>query len=631
MKKGSFGLLLLSSLLISLLFVGFAEANFIPMATPTPAVIIKADGTVSPDFSPINRTGNVYSLTEDIVGYTLVIERNNAVIDGAGYSIKGTDNKAGVFLQERNGITLQNLNISGFTYGVLFTWYYYGASSHRSNAVVNCTLSNNTYGIHLNDFSSGNTLTGNTATNNTYGIYLGSCGNNTLRSNRMDNNTPNFFTAGSYSSSSTNDIDTSNMVNGKPIVYLVNQQGGEVPADAGYIAMFNCKDLTLQGFNLSGNGQAMLLVSVSNVTITHNSIEGNGNGIWLVDSQNNTITENLFSDNKYNALYLQSSNSNKIEKNMFLENGLDGTPSAQVLGNTGRAAIRLSSSSNNLIIQNTLTGNGEGIDLQSCNSNLICQNNITATSGIAIGFFECAFNNVTENRITQSTDWAIRLWYSTTQNTVNANYIDNNSQGILLDEAEQNRILQNTVINNTGWGIQLKSASDHFMTASNNTITQNNFIGNQQEDGLDVSIPGIWAYPNGYVEGVGNFWDNGEVGNYWGDYQTRYSNASEVAGAGIWDTPWVINSNNIDHCPAVKPFNVASLEPPQTEKPTPTPSPSPSASPTPSTSPEPTQTTPPTAAPSPSVPEFPSWAILFLLVALASSLLILKRQANPHE
>ncbi len=574
-------LMFLFSILLGLFFVGSVQANFMPMLTPTPAVVIADNGAISPASSPITRNGNVYSLTGDLVGYTLAIECDGIVLDGAGYSIRGINNTAGIFLQEGNDITLQNLNISGFTHGILSTWLYYGHYSEKSNTIINCSFSNNTYGIYLNDFSAGNTLTGNTATNNTYGICLSSCSNNLLRSNQMANNTYNFFVYSSSGSGSMNDVDPSNTVDGKPIIYWINQQGKEVPANAGYIALVGCKDLTVQGFNLKGNGQAMLLAEVTNITVTNNFIEGNGNGIWLINSHNNTIAENTFSNNVHNALYISSSNNNTLKQNTFLNNGLEGTQSSQVLGSDGRAAIRLSSSSNNFIIQNTLIGNGEGIDLRSCSSNLMCQNNLTATSGIGIGFFQCSLNNVTQNRITQSTDWAIRLWYSTTQNVVNANYIANNSNGILLDEAEYNRIIQNTITNNTGWGIQLKSASDTYMTASNNTITHNNFVGNQQEDGLDVSIPGIWVWHGGNVAGVGNFWDDGKEGNYWGDYQTRYPHVSEVPGAGIWDVPWEINENNIDHCPLTSPctaglpINFTTPLPNQTPSPTATPTPTP--------------------------------------------------------
>jgi hypothetical protein len=116
------------------------------------------------------------------------------------------------------------------------------------------------------------------------------------------------------------------------------------------------------------------------------------------------------------------------------------------------------------------------------------------------------------------------------------------------------------ITNNTDWGIQLKSVSDQYMSSINNIIIHNNFINNQQGDGLDVSIPAMWVLHGGYVSGVGNIWDDGHEGNYWSDYKTRYPDASEVPGAGIWDQAWEINENNIDHCPLISPYTANTLQ-----------------------------------------------------------------------
>ena len=60
-------------------------------------------------------------------------------------------------------------------------------------------------------------------------------------------------------------------------------------------------------------------------------------------------------------------------------------------------------------------------------------------------------------------------------------------------------------------------------------------------------------------------WDNGSVGNCWGDYIERYPNASEIEDTGIWDTPYVIDTNNIDNYPLVNPFIVMPSPEPQPE------------------------------------------------------------------
>ena len=52
-----------------------------------------------------------------------------------------------------------------------------------------------------------------------------------------------------------------------------------------------------------------------------------------------------------------------------------------------------------------------------------------------------------------------------------------------------------------------------------------------------------------------NVWDDGVgKGNYWGDYEEKYPDAEEIDGSGIWDTPYEINADNIDHYPIVPEF-----------------------------------------------------------------------------
>ncbi|MGD6806429.1 MAG: hypothetical protein ACQCN4_05670 [Candidatus Bathyarchaeia archaeon] len=53
-----------------------------------------------------------------------------------------------------------------------------------------------------------------------------------------------------------------------------------------------------------------------------------------------------------------------------------------------------------------------------------------------------------------------------------------------------------------------------------------------------------------------NFWDNGSVGNYWFDYQTKYANASEKTNTGVGDTSYILDKNNIDHHPLIYPYDI---------------------------------------------------------------------------
>jgi parallel beta-helix repeat protein len=530
-----------------------ATANFIP-ETPPSGIEITSAGTVK-GTDLIQQSGNIYTLTGNIKG-TIVVQCDGIVLDGAGYSVEGNGSGVGVFLQARNDVVIKNMKISNFDFGIKLTWLGYGFGATRGKTISGNTLINNTYGIYINDFSTGNKLLLNTVIKNEYGIWLDSSCNNTLRDNRMSNNDFNFFVSGGTVSSSINDVDQSNTVNGAPVVYWVNQEDRLVPADAGYIALINCTKMTVKNFNLAHNGQAMLLVALTDSIIANNVVSQNHNGIWLIRSQNNQIEENTISNNAYDAFYISGSNSNRIFSNHFADNGFKGISIGEVLSSFGQGALRLMYSSNNFVSSNIITGNGEGINIQESRGNTVSANVLEGNRGSAVHLFDCTNNSITNNKIVGNNDCGIKLWMSN-QNQVFSNLVSNNSLGILLDEAAENSILQNNVVNNSGFGLQLKSANVAFMSSTNNTILHNNFVENQPE-GLDVSIPGTMnRLSPELVPGPGNTWDDGREGNYWSDYLSRYPNASEIDHMGTGDTPYFINENNIDNHPLMSPSVVS--------------------------------------------------------------------------
>ena len=470
--------------------------------------------------------------------------------------MQGSGGGDGVFLQAKNDVTIRNMKIHNFEYGIKLPWLYYGSNNAvNGNTISGNTLTNNTYGIYIDDYSSGNKLSSNTLSGNTYGICLKSCSNNTLRDNRMDNNDFNFYVSGGTVSTSANDVDQSNTVNGAPIIYWVNEQGKTVPQNAGYVALVNCKNMSVKNLNLAHNGQSLLLAGVTNSKITGNKITENRHGIWLIESENNQVENNIVTSNVYEGFYLSSSNKNQITTNTLADNGLEGTPAAKETGLTGRSALRLLRSSNNDISSNKIVGNGEGVNLQDSNGNTISTNTFENTYGSTINLFMSENNKITKNTLKGSNECAIKIW-SSDKNTVSYNRISNNNLGVLLDHAAENTIIQNDITDNRGFGMQLKSPSALLGGSENNIIHHNNFINNQP-DGLDVSIPAIMGehqrggdpFSMEWVPGLGNIWDDGKEGNYWSDYLTRYPDASEVSNTGVGNTAYTINENNADRAP----------------------------------------------------------------------------------
>jgi len=66
---------------------------------PDHSIEIAEDGDVN-GTDKIQRSGNVYTFTGDIVG-SIVVFRNGIVIDGAGYTLQGNGTRTGIWLQEK--------------------------------------------------------------------------------------------------------------------------------------------------------------------------------------------------------------------------------------------------------------------------------------------------------------------------------------------------------------------------------------------------------------------------------------------------------------------------------------------------------------------------------------------------
>jgi parallel beta-helix repeat protein len=188
MSKKVFAVALVLALLFSAVtqmqLVNLVAANFGPPPPPElPHIYIKSDGNVDPATAPIQRDGEVYTFTSNIVNYSIMVQRNNIVIDGEGYSLQnGAWGDEGIVLSVVSNVTIKNMEIKRFHYGVVI-----GNSSH--NTIIGNYIVNNSYAIIL-EFSSFNNITKNFVTvTNSYGINLWESNNNTITENSVTNNT----------------------------------------------------------------------------------------------------------------------------------------------------------------------------------------------------------------------------------------------------------------------------------------------------------------------------------------------------------------------------------------------------------------------------------------------------------
>lgn len=509
-------------LLIIAVFLWFIR----PVGAEGP-IYIRVDGNIE-GTDKIQRNGNLYTLTGNIDIYNpyvhveagIIVQRDNIVIDGGGFSIKTKGFVySGIDLTGRRNVTVKNLQIIGFNVGIRF-WDSSGNTISGNNIrgsnyglwiwnssyntiSGNKITANKDYGV-ISTFASNNIISENIIEENGYGIYFEHSSNNVLRGNNLNKNYQNIHISFQSLSDCVHNIDASNMVGGKSVYYWVNERDKIVPSNAGYVGLINCTGITVQNLKLSNNGQSILLVSTKDSSITNNILENNEYGIFLWHPQNINITRNRIA-----CYQLESFKA-------FLSEG-----------------IRVLVSKNISITKNYITKTGTGIFLSGSTQVVISSNNITSNSNRGI---ECVYSN---------------------ENLICYNYIWNNTYaGINLVDSDENHIIGNTLIENNGWGARLSGAD-------NNTFYHNNFINNKVTEGLQVSNPWHWGRPEP------NTWDNGKQGNYWSDYKSRYPNATEINGLGIGDTPFYINEVNIDRYPLIRPFETPPINigPPDTTPP----------------------------------------------------------------
>ena len=116
MRKAALVLALISALLLSAvggtLAVRLGKANPV-LPTYIPKITIKSDGSVNPETNYINRTGNTYTLTANLIDeYPIEILCSNIVFDGAGHCINITKaDNLGLFLLGVSNVTVKNVQV----------------------------------------------------------------------------------------------------------------------------------------------------------------------------------------------------------------------------------------------------------------------------------------------------------------------------------------------------------------------------------------------------------------------------------------------------------------------------------------------------------------------------------------
>ncbi|MGA2308943.1 MAG: NosD domain-containing protein [Candidatus Bathyarchaeia archaeon] len=152
-------------------------------------VYIQADGSVAPTGAPIQQTGNVYTLTDDIISDSdgIVVQINAITIDGNGHTVQGSSSGNGVDLTSTSDVTVENLTVSGFSIGIF-------APSVNFDTITGNNLEQNSFGIWLDSSSNSNVYFNNIRQNGNFGIWLSSSHDNNVYHNNFVNNAQHVYT-----------------------------------------------------------------------------------------------------------------------------------------------------------------------------------------------------------------------------------------------------------------------------------------------------------------------------------------------------------------------------------------------------------------------------------------------------
>jgi hypothetical protein len=167
-------------LLLMLIIVSIA---FFPPVFPASqqSITINSDGSINPSSAPINRNGDIYTLSSDI-STPIDVKLNNIILDGADHRLTGTGSNVALKLECMN-VSVQNFRLTKWACGVL--------GVYDNNTVKNCVISQcSDYAVKV--YAQYYQIIGNDMESNVGAVLIGPGGLNYVAGNRIINNKNGF-------------------------------------------------------------------------------------------------------------------------------------------------------------------------------------------------------------------------------------------------------------------------------------------------------------------------------------------------------------------------------------------------------------------------------------------------------
>ena len=486
--------------------------------------------------------------------------------------------------------------------------------SSSSNNIVNMNkcFSNQSAGIELS-LSHNNVITNNSCSDNRfYGIEIYNSDNNSFRFNNIARNgrcginlaysvdsmlSGNLMVGGGIyfygdlqEHWTTNDIDSSNLVDGRVIVFVKDSIDMEIPPNAGQIILAGCRNITVKDQNISGVYVGLQVVFSHSIIIEDNNFSNNGkDGIDLYNSMDVEIRHNRCDSNGESGIrmYRYSFDNEVIDNScignyrygIYIYNSYDNKIINNTCSSSNDYGIYVYYSFGTIISGNIANDNGQGIKIYWADGTVIRNNRCGSNFnyGISVDSQYCSLdnnicignrvgiyitdnkNNITNNRCMENQNGIQIYGFSTDNNLSNNKCSLNTESGLeIKGNSDGNLLMNNTFIENQ-YGIAIYQSSDE------NRLLNNSFVRNEEygvkitDNSRDNVIVGntFIENNNGSIQASdycwGTQWDLNGSGNYWSDWMGPDENYD-----GIVDIGYAIYGSvkHMDHFPLVNPFGV---------------------------------------------------------------------------
>ncbi|MDD3284049.1 MAG: NosD domain-containing protein [Patescibacteria group bacterium] len=370
-----------------------------------------------------------------------------------------------------------------------------------------------------------------------YGIYLNNSSNGNINSNILDNTINAYENENSlnnnWSQNSWSDFPDNS---GYPDTYIVDGPGNGIDNEPGMIVVdLTCGSIVNNSVILGSDiicqdQQFGIKPGIDNITINCNghSISKptrTGKAVYLQD-RNGITLRNCNLQNFEVSIYIQNSSNNNIINN--------------TLTNSSYSVITVGTNNDNTFHNNTFSNIFEnGIQISEAN-NLILSNNTFHNAGtLTVLLVNTSSSTISHNTFLPTTDSVgVNLNNASYNNLITNNEFNGLTYGIGITgpQSNGNKVLNNLFTNMENLGAIIYNDN------SSTTFANNSFINNN----LNARVEG--------TSGVSTFWEQDESGNYWSNH-----NCIDYDNNGICENSYIFEGDTDYHPLANSTWNINNI------------------------------------------------------------------------